>query len=72
ELETVLRPFERGAETHNSGVSGVGLGLSISKALVELHDAEMTISSAPGDGTAITISFPAARSYPRQNAVLSE
>ena len=72
ELETVLRPFERGAETHNSGVSGVGLGLSISKALVELHDAEMTISSAPGDGTAITISFPAARSYPRQNAALSE
>lgn len=66
ELETVLLPFERGAKSHDSGISGVGLGLSISKALVELHDASMTIESVPADGTAITIEFPAARCQRRQ------
>lgn len=62
ELDMVRLPFERGADIHDSGVSGVGLGLSICQALVELHDARMTIESTPGNGTSITILFPAERS----------
>ncbi|MCB1545833.1 MAG: PAS-domain containing protein, partial [Rhodoblastus sp.] len=38
---------------------GVGLGLSIVKALVELHDGKIHIDSAPGEGTAVTCIFPA-------------
>ncbi len=65
ELDMVRLPFERGADIHVSGVSGVGLGLSICQALVELHKARMTIESAPGSGTSITVLFPAERSRPR-------
>ena len=38
---------------------GVGLGLSIVKALVELHGGQIHIDSAPGEGTAVTCIFPA-------------
>ena len=37
---------------------GVGLGLSIVKALVELHGGKIHIDSAPGEGTAVTCIFP--------------
>ena len=37
---------------------GVGLGLSIVKALVELHGGAIHIDSAPGEGTAVTCIFP--------------
>ena len=37
---------------------GVGLGLSIVKALVELHGGAVHIDSAPGEGTAVTCIFP--------------
>ena len=37
---------------------GVGLGLSIVKALVELHGGQIHIDSAPGEGTSVTCIFP--------------
>ncbi len=37
---------------------GVGLGLSIVKALVELHGGSVHIDSAPGEGTTVTCAFP--------------
>ncbi|MFO1117262.1 MAG: PAS-domain containing protein [Beijerinckiaceae bacterium] len=37
---------------------GVGLGLSIVKALVELHGGRVHIDSAPGEGTSVTCMFP--------------
>ena len=38
---------------------GVGLGLSIVKAFVELHGGRVLIESAPGEGTVVTCIFPA-------------
>ena len=40
---------------------GTGLGLPISKSLIELHGGTLTIASAPGEGTTMTAHFPAAR-----------
>ena len=39
---------------------GAGLGLSIVRALVELHGGRVVIDSVPGEGTTVTCSFPAA------------
>ena len=39
---------------------GAGLGLSLVKGLVRLHDGSMMIESAPGEGTVVTISLPLA------------
>ena len=40
---------------------GTGLGLPISKSLIELHGGALTVDSTPGHGTTMTAYFPAAR-----------
>ena len=37
---------------------GTGLGLSLVKGLVALHEGTMSIESMPGEGTTVTISLP--------------
>ena len=52
--------FERfHTDTHGSRHRGVGLGLSIVRAFVELHHGQVLIDSAPGEGTTVTCIFPA-------------
>jgi signal transduction histidine kinase len=40
---------------------GTGLGLPISKSLIELHGGMLTVKSAPGKGTTMIAAFPASR-----------
>jgi signal transduction histidine kinase len=39
---------------------GIGLGLSLVKAVVEAHGGRVDVSSVPGQGSAFTVSLPAA------------
>jgi signal transduction histidine kinase len=57
------RIFER-FESHTEGSShrGVGLGLSMVKAFMDLHDGNVVLSSTPGQGTTVVCSFPLTRS----------
>ncbi|HEY9079131.1 LytS/YhcK type 5TM receptor domain-containing protein [Magnetovibrio sp.] len=52
-----LRPFER-PDNHEQTAEGTGLGLPLSKQLVELHEGEMLIDSSPGEGTLVRLRFP--------------
>ncbi|HEV2265430.1 MAG TPA: ATP-binding protein, partial [Stellaceae bacterium] len=38
---------------------GTGLGLPLSKSLVELHGGNFSIASTPGHGTTVTVTLPA-------------
>lgn len=54
--QTMTRVFDPFFTTKEVG-KGTGLGLSVSKELVEKYHGDISIRSAPGQGTAITLSF---------------
>ncbi len=56
-LDKVFDRFR--SHTIGSRHRGVGVGLSIVRALVELHGGRIQIDSAPGEGTVVTCIFPA-------------
>jgi PAS domain S-box-containing protein len=60
ELKQALQPFMR-VETPGRDRQGTGLGLPLTKALVEANRAEFAMSSGPGQGTLAEITFPTTR-----------
>ena len=44
--------------------SGIGLGLPLTRRLIELHGGHLTLESAPGQGTTATLHFPPDRVEP--------
>ncbi len=58
ELDSIFEPFQRSSTTRGA-FPGVGLGLFLSKQLVEAHRGELTVQSAPGRGSTFRISLPA-------------
>ena len=61
DIPRAMQPFEQVRRSATLSHSGTGLGLSLSKKLVELHGAGLFISSEVGVGTTVTIMFPANR-----------
>ena len=60
-LETVVKPFAQVARVVTRTHEGSGLGLPLSKSLVELHGGTLQIDSEPGSGTTVTLQFPSSR-----------
>ena len=62
EIRIALEPF-RQIELHlNKRFAGTGLGLPLSKSLVELHGGILEIESEKGRGTHVTVWLPAVES----------
>ncbi|WP_347110070.1 ATP-binding protein [Paenarthrobacter sp. S56] len=55
----VFTKFFRAGGVRNSAIPGVGLGLPISKAIVEAHGGSIELESEPGRGTTFTVRVPA-------------
>jgi PAS domain S-box-containing protein len=55
--------FYRGRRTSQSNIPGTGLGLAIVKEIVDLHEGEVQIDSAPGAGAIFRVLLPAAAEY---------
>lgn len=61
DLDRIFRPFEQAAMggKRRSGDSGLGLGLSIAKAIVDLHRGTITVASeGVGRGSTFTVQLP--------------
>ena len=56
-LEKIFEPFSRAESATKSGVIGTGLGMSITKSLVELMGGTISIESELGKGTTVSIEF---------------
>jgi signal transduction histidine kinase len=61
DLGKVLQPFGQAGDIMTRKHQGTGLGLPLTKALVELHGGVLQISSALGQGTTVHIDFPPQR-----------
>ncbi|MDP6875220.1 MAG: ATP-binding protein, partial [Alphaproteobacteria bacterium] len=61
EIENLARPFYQVDNSLARKFEGTGLGLALSKSLMELHDGQLTIESTEGAGTTVTCRFPSER-----------
>jgi len=59
ELESLTTRFFRASTATRRAIPGVGLGLSITKAVVDAHGGTLSITSQVGEGTTFTIDLPA-------------
>jgi PAS domain S-box-containing protein len=57
EQQRLFEPYYR-LESDREGLSGLGLGLSLSKKLVELHGGEIWVTSMKGEGSTFGFSMP--------------
>jgi two-component system, cell cycle sensor histidine kinase PleC len=60
EIEIALKPFGQVAQAEVTTERGTGLGLPIAHRLAELHGGRFQITSAPGKGTTVRVTLPAA------------
>ena len=58
DLPRVGRPFEQIENQHSKKHQGSGLGLALSKSLVEMHGGALRIDSVLGKGTTVSFSLP--------------
>jgi two-component system cell cycle sensor histidine kinase PleC len=58
DLSRLAKPFEQIENQHSKTQQGTGLGLALTKSLVERHGGALEIQSMPGIGTTVSFSLP--------------
>lgn len=68
----IFQPFIQGDSSISRKYEGTGLGLPLTKSLVELHDGELELKSKEGEGTTVKVIFPRERVIARKTAAAAE
>jgi len=58
EMQTAMEPFGQADPSLSHGHDAGGLGLPLTRHLVELHGGSVTLSSRRGEGTTVWVTFP--------------
>lgn len=58
DIEVALSPFGQVDSRLARKYEGTGLGLPLSKVLTEMHGGTLEVTSAPGEGTTVTVTLP--------------
>jgi heavy metal sensor kinase len=64
ELGRIFDRFYRSDPARNRNSGGAGLGLAIVKWIVEAHGGQVSVASAPGEGSTFTLMFPLEQALP--------
>ncbi|MFC3079870.1 ATP-binding protein [Phenylobacterium terrae] len=64
DLARLATPFEQIESQHAKTQQGTGLGLALTKSLVEMHSGVLDIQSSPGEGTKVSFTLPVVQSVP--------
>jgi len=59
EHRMIFEKFVRGAAARESNVSGAGIGLAMARQIVRAHGGDITLESAPGQGSTFRVLLPA-------------
>ena len=65
DIPQALSPFRQLEGSHSRKHEGTGLGLSLTKAMLELHEGTLLVDSKIGAGTTVTAHFPPRRTIYR-------
>jgi signal transduction histidine kinase len=58
ELDDIFKPFYKVDKARSGSTGGSGLGLSIVKRIVDIHQGDIEVTNAPTGGTVITLKLP--------------
>jgi signal transduction histidine kinase/CheY-like chemotaxis protein len=58
EQEAIFETFQRGSRARRAGAEGTGLGLTLSRRIVELHGGRLWVESRPGEGSTFSFTIP--------------
>jgi hypothetical protein len=58
DMQKIFKPFQQVDSSIRRRYGGNGLGLTISKSIIELHDGKMWVESQKGTGTTFFLSCP--------------
>lgn len=64
DLTRIFAKFERGRQPRDREVAGLGLGLYLSRRILQAHGAELTVTSSPGAGAVFGFALEVTRGRP--------
>ncbi len=70
QIDAIFQPYEQAGSPGQEGIAGTGLGLYITKYLVELHGGTIQVESQPGEGSLFSFTIPIASTEPEGNETL--
>lgn len=71
-LEKIFLPFERAQDTTSSKIMGTGLGMAITKNLIDMMDGDIQVESVPGEGSVFQVTFSMKKQDAEQEEVPEE
>ena len=65
-IDSIFEPFHQADNSIHRSYSGLGIGLTVARRMAELIGGNLSVTSQPGVGTRVTMSFPSHAVAPPQ------
>lgn len=72
ELPKIFDRFYQVESSKSDIVQGTGIGLALTKELVEMHQGSIKVSSIPGEGTSFILFFPLGHEHLKEDEIIYE